>query len=79
MTALYDYDPLSGDELAFREGDRLAVYDDASDPDWWLVRLNVGGQEQGGYGLLPANYVAAEESPSTETTDAVHICVIFTI
>jgi hypothetical protein len=61
VTALYDYDPQSGDELAFREGDRLAVFDDESDPDWWVVRHSAVGQDTGAYGLVPSNYVAPED------------------
>lgn len=48
--ALYDYDKQTEEELTFKEGDALTVYDD-SDSEWLLVCR--GGDE---YGFVPANY-----------------------
>ncbi|KJY01980.1 cytoskeleton assembly control protein sla1 [Zymoseptoria brevis] len=61
--ALYDYTKQTDEELSFKEGASLDVYDE-SDPDWTLV--GYGGE----YGFAPAIYiepappVTAAESPS---------------
>lgn len=53
--AEYDYDASEGNELSFKEGDKITILDFIDD-DWWL-----GETESGDKGLFPSNYVTLEE------------------
>ena len=51
VTALYDFDGQGGDDLSFREGDRIRVTKKSeSKDDWWE------GELRGVKGSFPANY-----------------------
>ncbi|KAJ3010358.1 UNVERIFIED_CONTAM: cytoskeletal protein binding protein, partial [Siphonaria sp. JEL0065] len=50
--ALYDYEATNDEELTIREDEELVVLD-ASDDDWWMVRL----VRRQGEGLVPKLYV----------------------
>jgi amphiphysin len=51
VTAMYDFEPQSEGDLAFREGDRIRVVKKtASSQDWWEGEVN------GRKGSFPANY-----------------------
>jgi SH3 domain-containing YSC84-like protein 1 len=53
VTALYDFAGQSGQDLSFRQGDRITVLESTpSKDDWWTGELN------GKTGTFPANYVS---------------------
>ena len=52
MLALFDYAASDGDELSFREGDKLTVVSKTGQPDGW-IKCALNGKE----GLVPENYV----------------------
>ncbi|XP_046355449.2 tyrosine-protein kinase SRK2-like [Haliotis rufescens] len=56
LTALYDYEARSNDDLSFRKGDQMELLDE-SDGDWWLAK-----HENGQEGYVPSNYVAMENT-----------------
>ena len=62
--AMYDYDANDGEELSFREGDRLEVTDKESD-DWWMAKNTSGST-----GLIPSNYVKETSAPSKSSTSS---------
>lgn len=49
-SALYEYAAQTDDELSFREGDEMLIFD-KTEPDWWLVKAS------GRVGLVPATYL----------------------
>ena len=52
MTALYDFQGQSEDDLVFYEGDKIRVIEKTgSSNDWWQ------GELRGMKGYFPANYV----------------------
>lgn len=57
--ALYDYLRQTDEELTFKEGDKLEVFD-TSDEDWTLCGVN------GDYGFAPANYLELEGTSATQ-------------
>ena len=64
VEAMYDYDANDGEELSFREGDRLEVTDKESD-DWWMAKNTSGST-----GLIPSNYVKETSAPSKSSTSS---------
>lgn len=61
LKAIYDYEPMQGDDLGFDMGDKLQVIDDTSNADWWFARHLVSKKE----GYIPSNYVV-EDSDAPE-------------
>lgn len=51
-TILWDFVAGGQDEVSVAAGDEVTIMDD-KDPDWWLVKRTVNGQE----GVVPSNYV----------------------
>ncbi|KAJ3085830.1 cytoskeletal protein binding protein, partial [Physocladia obscura] len=60
VTALYDYEARTDEELSFYEGATVLVYD-TSDPEWWFVRIDKEA------GLAPANYLEDFASDAAAT------------
>ncbi|XP_017567920.1 tyrosine-protein kinase Lyn-like [Pygocentrus nattereri] len=56
VVALYAYEAGNKTHLSFRKGEKLQVLDDNG--DWWRAKSLTSGKE----GLIPYNYVEAEES-----------------
>lgn len=57
-TALYDYQPQTGQELGISEGDLLYVIDNDSNDGWWKAKkktTEIDAEEP--VGLVPNNYV----------------------
>ncbi|KAI8892586.1 hypothetical protein BC833DRAFT_611254 [Globomyces pollinis-pini] len=57
VRALYDYEPVTEQELRFQVGDTFQVLND-EDTDWWLALHDKTGVE----GFIPSNYVEALKS-----------------
>ncbi|GAB1610070.1 tyrosine-protein kinase Src42A-like isoform X2, partial [Argonauta hians] len=60
LIGLYDYTGRNS-ELSFRENDQMMMLD-KSDPEWWLVRHTITGEE----GYVPYNYVTIADSLDTK-------------
>lgn len=62
--ALYDYEAAEEDELSFRANNRIEILSKdpeiSGDEGWWVGRI----QGERRVGLLPANYVASDNTPS---------------
>lgn len=56
LKAIYDYEPMQGDDLGFQIGDKFQLLDDKSDCDWWYARHLESKQE----GYIPSNYVVED-------------------
>lgn len=56
MKALYDYSPMSAEELALTSDQVYKVVDD-SEADWWKI------EQDGRIGLVPAAYLDASSGP----------------
>jgi len=50
VIALYDYDATEDNELTFKEGDKILLYE-KHESGWWT------GEHNGKPGLFPMNYV----------------------
>ncbi|XP_064604816.1 tyrosine-protein kinase SRK3-like isoform X2 [Liolophura sinensis] len=65
VVALYDFNGLSEDDLAFRKGDRLEIFNGSDIAgDWWLGRHKNSTQ----VGYIPSNYVT-ENVDNTESQE----------
>ncbi|KAI8147064.1 hypothetical protein BJV82DRAFT_597590 [Fennellomyces sp. T-0311] len=51
VEALYDYSAQQDEELSFKEGDIMVLYEN-DDPDWFIVK-----GKDGSIGLVPSNYI----------------------
>lgn len=66
--ALFDFEPREANDLGFRKGDVLTIYDDSD--DWWYAKNDANSEE----GYVPCNYIQpinslrAEEWFFPETT-----------
>lgn len=60
--ALFDYDPRTHEDLAFRKGDHLETTLSHMVGDWWLVRSKATNK----IGYIPSNYVVELETISAE-------------
>jgi len=59
LVALYNYDATEDNELAFVEGDSIALLEE-NESGWWRGRLQNNGKE----GLFPSNFVEEQGKPS---------------
>lgn len=57
VTALYDFQARTDEDLTFRKGDRMIIIND-SDQDWWYAEHTSTHLQ----GYIPNNYVAVESS-----------------
>ncbi len=59
VTALYDYQASSDNELSFFQGQQIEIinYEDAS---WWIARI------EDKEGWIPSNYIQFQDQPETE-------------
>ena len=64
VEATYDYDANDGDELSFKEGDRLEVIDKEGE-DWWTAKNSSGST-----GLIPSNYVKETSAPTSSSSSS---------
>ncbi|CAO3600027.1 unnamed protein product [Absidia cylindrospora] len=63
--ALYDYEPQTDEEVAFKEDDILYILEN-DDPDWWKAQLKTASFDQvGPIGLVPSNYIDEAEPIGT--------------
>ncbi|XP_046681911.1 osteoclast-stimulating factor 1-like [Homalodisca vitripennis] len=60
VRALYNYSAQRPDELTFKAGEVLYVFDQTTDKDWWKARCGTKT------GVIPSNYVECQ----TESVDA---------
>ncbi|XP_052784015.1 cytoplasmic protein NCK2-like [Mya arenaria] len=71
VTALYKFEGSSGEELSFKQGDKLVIMDKPpDDPEWWKAR-----NSRGESGLVPRNYVqiieeAVSDNENTSATNS---------
>ena len=57
-TALYDYVPQSGSQLAIKEGELIYVLEKSTEDDWWKAKKRAPGEaDDEPIGLIPNNYV----------------------
>lgn len=49
MYAVYDYDAQNGDELSFKDGDRVTIVRKGDDQeiDWWWARMGSADRKEG--------------------------------
>ena len=64
--AIYDFSPSAVNQIALKEGDRVAIVSKAGgDRGWWKGQVvNQGGRSGGGskkFGYFPMNYVKEED------------------
>ncbi|OAA39154.1 Actin cytoskeleton-regulatory complex protein sla1 [Metarhizium rileyi] len=70
-TAVYDYEPRVGGELAIAEGDVLYVLEKGDDDGWWKAKKKAGAEDEDEpVGLIPNNYV--EEAPIVSHARAIY-------
>lgn len=67
-TAIYDYNPQSGEELELREGDVLCILEKSDIDDWWKAKKMASDpEEEEPTGLIPNNYIEEVYSYSSSS------------
>ena len=57
-TALYDYNPQTGEELEIKEGELVYILEKSSEDAWWKAKKRaVNDEDEEPIGLIPNNYV----------------------
>jgi len=65
VRALFDYEPQTDEDLAFKKGDRMILLGDCENQDWWLAKNQTSGDE----GYIPRNFVVEDNAESLRSQD----------
>ncbi|XP_067938733.1 tyrosine-protein kinase Yes-like isoform X2 [Watersipora subatra] len=65
VKALFDYEPQTDEDLAFKKGDRMMLIGDCENQDWWFAKNTITKDE----GYIPRNFVVEDNAENLKSYD----------